>query len=212
MVTLRVVVNGSISKWGLVTSGIPQGLVLGLALFNIFIGNMDSGIECHLNEFADDTKRSGAVDTPEDWMPSRRTLTSSRSGPCVNLRRFNRVKFRVLHLGQGNRKHKYKLCVEWIASSSEEKNLGVLFDEKLSMTWQCALAAQKANPILGCSKRSMASRSREVILPLYSSLVRPHLESCVQLWTPQHRKDMDLLEWVPEEGHKNDPRIGTPLL
>jgi len=68
--------------------------------------------------------------------------------------------------------------------------------EKLDMTQQCALAAQQANCILGCIKSSMASRSREAILPLYSALLRPHLESCVQLWSPQHRKDMDLLEQV----------------
>jgi len=70
----------------------------------------------------------------------------------------------------------------------------VLINEKLNMTWQCVFAAQKANCILGCIKSSVASRTREVILLLYSALVRPHLESCVQLWSPQHRKDMDLLE------------------
>jgi len=74
--------------------------------------------------------------------------------------------------------------------------LGVLVDEKLNMSRQCALATQKPNRIGGCIKRSMASRAREGILPLYSTLVLPHLESCVQLWSPQHKKDMDVLEWV----------------
>jgi len=64
------------------------------------------------------------------------------------------------------------------------------------VTQQYAFAAQKANHTLGCTKSSVASRSREVILPLYSALVRPHVGSCIQLWSPQHRKDMDLLERV----------------
>ena len=116
--------------------------------------------------------------------------------------RFNKAKCKVLHVGRGNPKHKDRLGGEWLESSPEEKDLGILVDEKLNMSRQCALTAQKANRILGCIKGSVASRLRQGILPLCSALVRPHLESCMQLWSPQHRTDMDLLEWVQKRPQK----------
>ena len=70
-----------------------------------------------------------------------------------------------------------------------------------NMSQQCALTAQKANCILGSITRSVASSQREVILPLCSVLVRPHLEYCIQMWSSQYRRDMELLRVYPEEGH-----------
>ncbi|PKU44621.1 hypothetical protein llap_5057 [Limosa lapponica baueri] len=74
--------------------------------------------------------------------------------------------------------------VRWIESSPEEKELRVQVDKRLNRSWQCGLAAQKANSVLGCIKSSVANRSTEVILPFYSALVGHHLEFCVQLREP----------------------------
>ena len=117
----------------------------------------------------------------------QRDLDRLESCAHVNLMKFNKAKCNILHKGQGNLKHTYRLGREWL-ESSPEKDLGMSVDKRLNMSQQRVLAAQKANCILGCIKGSVTSRSREVILPLYSALVRPYLEYCVQLWSPQCKK------------------------
>ena len=152
-------------------TGIPQGSVLGPMLFNIFVGDMDSGIECTLSKSADATYLCGEVDMPEGWDAVKRSLDRLERCACANLMKFNKAKCKVLHLGWGNPKHKYRLHGDGIENSREEKGLRVLVGEKLCMTWQSVLTAQKAKSILGCIKRRVDSRSREVILPLYSALL-----------------------------------------
>ncbi|KAJ7411143.1 hypothetical protein BTVI_50955 [Pitangus sulphuratus] len=185
-------------------SGIFQESILYPVLFNLFISDLVKGIEYTFSKFADDTKLGGVADTPEGCAVIQWDLDRLKNWVDGNLMKFNKDKHRVLHLGRNNPKYHHGLRSDLLESNSAEKDLGILVDDKLTVSWQCALAARRPSGILGCIRKSVASKLREVILPLYSALVSPCLEYSVQFWAPQYKKDKELLGKGPKRVHKGD--------
>ena len=155
--------------------------------FNIILGNIDSGIQYTLTKFADDTKLSGAVDKLEGRDAIQSDLNRLERWVRDNLMKYNKAYWKTLHLGWSNPKHRYRLGGAWLERSPEEKDLGVSVDKRFSMSWQCALAAQKANGILGCIKTSVTPPGA-----LYPVLKPPTQEGC------------RVVGAGTQEGHEND--------
>jgi len=192
----RVVVDGRYSSWSSVTSGVPQGSVLGPLLFVIFINDLDEGIEGWISKFADDTKVGGVVDSEEGCYRLQRDLDKLQSWAERWQMEFNVEKCEVMHFGRNNKCVEYRANGRTLNSVDEQRDLGVYVHRSLKVGSQVDKVVKKAYGVLAFIGRGIEFRSRNVMLQLYKTLVRPHLEYCVQFWSPHYKKDVEALERV----------------
>ncbi len=197
--TQRVVVNGRMSQQVPVTSGVPQGSILGPILFIIYINDLEDKFEdtaSVLLKFADDTKLAHQISSTRDSELLQENLNKLWDWSSAWGMKFNTEKCHVLHLGRNNPMHRYKMGGEYLIAVEEEKDLGVIITDKLKPTNQCQKAVRVANGILSQVLRAFSYRDKVVLPRIFKTYVRPHLEYAVPVWSPWLRGEVDLMEKV----------------
>jgi hypothetical protein len=192
----RVCIQGEMSGWIEVLSGVPQGSVLGPLLFLIYINDLDNGITSHVLKFADDTKIFGKVmeDMDRDRVQSDLDILVQWMERWQM--EFNVGKCKVMHVGRNNKRYTYNIGGCLLKEVESEKDLGIIVAADMKSSEQCTQAYNKASRILGMIKRTIKNKEERTMVCLYKTLVRPHLEYCVSAWSPHYKKDKELLEKV----------------
>ena len=203
----RVVINGKSSEWINVHSGVPQGSVLGPILFIIYINDIDEGITCKISKYADDTKIANKVNSETQRQHIQKDLDTLMDWSKKWQMNFNLDKCHVLHVGNENPHANYTMNNVQLINVDREKDLGVIISKDLKPSEQCTEIVKIANKLVGFIGRTFTFKSEKVILTLYNSLVRPHLEYCVQFWSPYYRKDIEKLERIQRRVTKMIPRL-----
>ena len=198
----KVCIDGEFSDWANVTSGVPQGSVLGPVLFLIYINDIDENLMSKIGKFADDTKMGKSVSSVEGVQTLQEDLVKLGNWASDWQMSFNTDKCSVIHLGRENRKHQYSLCGSVLRESTKERDLGIFVDNSMKFSEQCNIAIKNANTTLGLIRRTIKCKSQHIIMKLYKALVRPKLEYCVQAWRPYLKKNIDNIEKVQHRATK----------
>lgn len=203
----RVRVNQSHSDFKPVTSGIPQGSILGPLLFIIFINDLPEGLSSLCEIFADDTKLFNSHKKSKIMQQDLLTLTKWSNVWQIN---FNISKCSVLHIGVKNEKHKYYLdkdMLKELKTTEHEKDVGVIFSPNLKFDEHINTIINKANQLIGLIKRSFTHIDQNFLIKLYKSIVRPHLEYANVIWHPMYKRQLKLIEKVQRRFTKIIPNF-----
>ena len=198
--TQHVKINNSSSDSVPVTSGVPQGSVLGPILFIYYINDMPDLVNCSMKIFADDTKVYSQVPTPELRDKLQQCIDKMMEWTDTWLLRFNTSKCKVLHIGKNNPQYDYYMTDgnsrNKLDSTVAEKDLGVIIDPNLDFDNHISATVKKANRLSGMLMRNITYKHKDIILPLYKSLIRSVLEYGNPVWNPHLRKHINLIEGV----------------
>ena len=194
----RVVINGSHSEWEQVTSGVPQGSVIGPLLFLLYIDDIDDeGANISvIRKFADDTKLGQIIKSDADRAALQGSLEKMEKWAEKWGMSFNVAKCKILHIGRTNPKYDYIISGTKLTCIESECDIGVTISSNLKPSQHCVNAARKGHNALGQIWRAFHYRDKNVYLRLYKQQVRPLLEFATPVWSPWSAIDIDILENV----------------
>lgn len=190
----RVMVNGVCSEWSNVTSGIPQGSVLGPIMFTIFINDLPISLNSSVKIFADDTKIYNSIENRDVLQDDLDKLISWSN---TWLLPFNVDKCSVVHYGNSNDRFVYTMDDKALAAEAIIKDLGIVFQEDLKFGKHINLIVASANSKLGIIRHTFHDISKENFVILFKAFVRPILEYCCTTWAPysiMHHKEIEKVQ------------------
>ena len=195
----RVVLNGEVSNWVEVLSGVPQGSVLGPILFLVYINTLDINV---LNtapirsKFADDSKVGRRIINAGDADALQTAIKHLEIWADKWQMSFNASKCSIIHFGNNNPGYTYYMYDQALESAHEEKDVGVVVNRDLKPSTHVRKSANTANKVLGLMARSFHFRDHKTWIGLYKTYVRPHMEYASPCWSPWSNRDIELLESV----------------
>jgi len=203
--SMRVMVSGSSSSWVKVSSGVPQGSVLGPILFLVFVNDLPDWVKSSFKMFANDSKLWATISNTTDRKTLQEDLNRLKCWSEKWLLRFNPEKCKVMHVGHSvpteytlqKKDQTFKQ-----AEVEEEKDLGIYITNDFKIAKQCKEAAKKAMNVLRTVRRHFPRIHEPTFLILYKAYVRPHFKYCIQAWSPYFKKDTECLEQVQRRATK----------
>ena len=209
----RVVIGDNSSEWVEVTSSVPQGSVLGPLLFTIFINDLPENIKNQCKLYADDCKLIGVVEEEADLEQIQADIDSLQLWAKTWQMSFNYDKCKVMHFGKNNKERQYVMDLgqesppHIIEKTLVERDLGIMISRDLKWIHQTEKAVQAAKAIISQIRNSFTYFDAELVRLLYVSLIRPHLEYAVPVWSPYLKGDIESLENVQHRATRLVPGI-----
>ena len=198
----HVKINDSSSNKVPVTSGVPQGSVLGPSLFIYFINDLPNCAKSLIKIFADDTKNYSPITSIEDRDQLQSSINQLVKWSELWLVRFNSDKCKIMHLGKNNPHYDYTIKegdkISSLVETCCEKDLGVNIDPELTFKSHINLTIKKARKVSGMIIRNINYKDKDIMVPIYKALIRPILEYGNVVWCPHLLKDIKAIEKVQQ--------------